>query len=145
MTRFLKREWDNTDVSPDALLRARNRAWQRLHGPPPAPLRGWTPLRVGSSAAAAAALVLLALMQWPSRDAVALPVSPMAELPLLSRGLPAPALVLPPPAPGDPAPIAPAPAIEVPERVVVQMRLPESGTRMIWIKTRNFDISGGLK
>lgn len=146
MNRFLKREWDTVRLPADALVRARNRAWQRLHGETAAPARRF-PLWWGA-AAAAALLVIVIVTTRPPFDPVRLPAGTIEALPVGDRQL---AITVPrvEPPPAQPAPrVAPLPAApvpDVPERIVVQMRLPESGTRMIWIKDSRFDISGGLQ
>ncbi|HSR69253.1 MAG TPA: hypothetical protein VLU25_15055 [Acidobacteriota bacterium] len=145
--RFLKKEWDDTQVPGQALSRARNRAWKRIQeGAQRSERRLWL---VGA-AAAAGGLCLIWLL-WPAAG------TPLPS-PLPAAQPPQPQIVLK-------QPLAPQPVVRdgrdvtggsqdwlasdagvappaLPERAGVSepeparkmiFRLPRSGVRLIWM------------
>ena len=42
-------------------------------------------------------------------------------------------------------PVVTSPDSSPPDRVIISFRLPETGVRMIWIKEKTFDVSGGTQ
>jgi hypothetical protein len=63
--------------------------------------------------------------------------------------VPAPAVETPQTSKSDPAKHASTiqtdAYVEEPERIVLNFRLPESGTRMIWIMDSSFNLNGGVE
>ncbi len=152
MNRFIKKQWDDTDLPNDVRLRAREKAWDRLQPR----RRFWAPALAGAAALAAIVAVFLLRTAAPPEvgenapeplplaervppEVSTLPPAGLAEtrseLPraasaTVARHRPAPAV-------GHPPADSDAPG-EQPRRLVLNFRLPESGVRMIWVQDSNF-------
>ncbi len=148
----LQEQWQQL-AAPTALLEeARNSTWRRLHGS-----RAW---KSAWLAAAAAILIGTALFIFRPQPTPLKEDAALTRLPLISRDQPAanwagePA-VLPSRGvdqPHRPAkqPIAPKPdPVTAPphrsagHQLVLNFDLPESGVRVVWIKTDDFDLKAG--
>lgn len=152
MNPFLKKEWEDTDIPEHVYVRARGRAWEELQRKP-ARLR----LRFAVAGGMAALLIFFLIPGSQVSDEavpeipVSAPLGPTASDPPRE----APAIQMEPEAFRPPQrverirPEAPplrdpqSPVNEnVPDRVVLNFQLPETGVRMIWIMERDFEIGG---
>ena len=159
MNRFLRNEWQQTEIPERAYLQARNRAWDRLRGGTPAarPALMW-------AASIACAVIAVTLFFWqreipriePSRGlphtedpklVQALQSKPVREIKsrqnvstpngnLAANQSPRKR------ASGKSAGTAKRTQTGAPEHVVLNFVLPESGVRMIWISDKNFKLDG---
>lgn len=159
MNRFLKKEWEDSEIPERAYREARNRAWSRLH-PAAKPARpGWM------WATAAVALVAgLSLFLLSERENSG--VAPKPDLVQRQEGAASPAMAVPAivshgqdvrataprPKPGPKRsigkslkPTLQAPPSEGPDRLVLNFVLPESGVRMIWILDKDFQLNGEIE
>ena len=160
MNRFLKKEWEDTEIPERAYLQARNRAWSRLHpvAKPAHPQWIW--------ATAAGALVAgLALFWFSGRENSSLAPNPaQVEATQQESAAPtkaAPAIVAdgrdvratvlrqksgPKRSIGKSRkPALQAVPAEDPDRLVLNFVLPESGVRMIWILDKDFQLNGEIE
>jgi len=146
----LKREWKETQIPEQVRLRARNMAWTRMQRKA-AGRRAW---RWVAAAATFAILIALARL-WNGREThiqqVSAPAAKSASQP--------PAAAAQVAIPGIKSMqtahlktlrrhVAPARASKShgePERIVLNLRLPESGARMIWIMDSRFHLDGGVE
>lgn len=153
MNRFLKKEWDDTEIAERTYLEARNRAWARLQksrGP-------WAVVRGPWAAVAAlllvAVLVILAIPKKEMSGVARQTITPIrsvataeATTDVLRKSARSKRKSAPrAPAGGQPVKASKQPADETPERIVMNFQLPETGVRMIWILDKNFDLNGGTE
>lgn len=157
MNRFLKKEWEDTEIPEEVYAGVRRRAWERLRQRQPQ--RTWTrPGIVALAAIAAMALLGVGLLWTPSTQAPAHTV------------VVAPPEVVPRPPANEVKEVAPArpvhravaqassrrplggsvaarrdAATKAPERIAMNFVLPETGVRMIWIMDEGFRLKGGLE
>jgi hypothetical protein len=154
----LKREWENPLIPEEVYRRARDVAWSRLQKPP-------LVRRPALWATAAIAMAVVTAIPWlfwrsgllvpeppikqvgksvPKRPTVQEPRGLRAAAETPARRVRSTTLVdstakSPAPAPQEPATTAMS---AVPDRLVLNFILPESGVRMIWILDKNFQLSG---
>jgi hypothetical protein len=161
MNRFLKKEWEDTEIPERAYLQARNRAWSRLTTPAKPAYPSWI-----WATAAVAVVAGLALFRFSGREnytGVAKPVfiqTTRQEGAVSSRkAIPAmgshprdtrAAVALKPraiskntPAKSRRQPVDNHQAD--PDRLVLDFVLPESGVRMIWILDKDFQLNGEIE
>lgn len=157
MNRFLKKEWEDTEIPEQVYAGVRRRAWEKLRQGEPQ--RAWT--RQGFVALAAiAAMALLGVgllwtlsTQAPAHVVVVLPPVVVSHRPANKIKEVAPARL------GRRA-VAQAssrrplggsvaarrdPATTAPQRIAMNFVLPETGVRMIWIMDEGFRLKGGLE
>ncbi|HSR50775.1 MAG TPA: hypothetical protein VLV83_08090 [Acidobacteriota bacterium] len=158
--RFLKKEWDDTEIPQESLLRARNRAWRRIQEGDEKPRRrilAW-PWLLPAGAATAALLAILLFWPWASQPQLQpLPLpqppatlvaekGPLASSPVVKEAAADPAWVEAITAPPNSARYAsdsPQPPAQLAQdaqgqdnlktKTKIIFRLPRSGVRMIWM------------
>lgn len=167
MNRFLKGELEHVKIPRSFRQQIRNAAWQKIRQSEIAKTKSrlsWLP--------ATAAGILLLLLAWstissdrPLKVDLAgqvTPLVPIEQRPIFQALLPVPALAesLPFQTGGTTAQKKPGavptaakaslsgaamPELTEFERITVELRLPETGARLIWIKDKNFDLEGEFK
>lgn len=157
MNRFLKKEWEDTEIPEEVYAGARRRAWEKLQQAEPQ--SAWTRQGIVALAAIAAmALLGVGLLWTPSAKAPAhtVVVAPRADVPH------PPAIEVKEVAPARPVRRAVAQAsrrrplggsvaarrdaaTKAPQRIAMTFVLPETGVRMIWIMDEGFRLKGGLE
>jgi hypothetical protein len=146
----LKREWEETQVTEEIKLRARNLAWAKIQRP--AGKRralGWA-----AATTMLVVAVVLALI-WSRREArmeqAAELVPPNVSHPALATNQIVNPLFetttspTPKPVKRRPVPARARGSVEEPERIILDFPLPESGARMIWIMDSRFHLDGGVE
>lgn len=146
MNRFLKKEWDDTEIPAWLRRQAREDAWNRLH---PARTRR-LPRFAWSTAGLAliAGLVFLILDRSPA-DLDPAETTPVATIRpetdavpnVIEEAKPIPEFAPEEIAAAEPAP-PPPPTSESPDRIVMNFVLPKTGVKMIWVMDRDFQIEG---
>lgn len=153
MNRFLKREWDNTEIPESLLLRVRDRAWNQAHSRPRTAGGPWI-----WAAAGAAVLVVIVFYQRPTMLTALEPSLPIAARSFKPLAPAEPEVAVSSAPRSTPRPVrsaavarirdqirkdAPAQVEQIlPEfqqtRLVSTFRLAGTGVRMIWVQDANF-------
>jgi hypothetical protein len=149
----LKQEWRETQIPEEACLRARNAAWAKIQRP-----KRVRPGLIWATAASVIIIVAAVLLVWSSRetriDRVSVPARPEVSAPTKTTSQAAEVRAEKPAAPQiEPVreqsaqirtsrprrhiqqPVSP---VSEPERIVLNLTLPETGAHMIWIMDSNF-------
>jgi hypothetical protein len=149
----LKQDWKETQIPDEVCLRARDAAWDKLRRPAHA-----GPSLIWATAASAIIIMAAVLLVWSSRetriDQVSVPARPEVSAPTKTTIQAAEDRAEKPAAPKiEPVrkqsaqvrtsrpprhiqqPVSPA---SEPERIVLNLTLPETGAHMIWIMDSNF-------
>jgi hypothetical protein len=144
----LKREWKRTQIPEEVRLRARNMAWTKLQQPK-------SGRQVWQWAAAATAVVTMLILIWSWRgqeariEQVSAPAKSEVPSPAVAVNQTTGPIVETKPAPESKSvkkrvrPLRASAPTEEPERVVLNLTLPESGAHMIWIMDSRFHLDGG--
>lgn len=161
MNRFLKKEWQDTEIPEQIYTQARNRAWTAIQAEPGRP---WVRHRVKIAYGLAATLALILLVcvsiskrqiQHPDHQAAETSAvrSQPGRAPLQASATPGAAVggrIKSAPRAVHLAKIhshryADSHKTDGPDRIVLNFALPESGVRMIWILDKNFHLDGGTE
>jgi hypothetical protein len=149
----LKKDWQETQIPEEVCLRARNAAWAKIQRPAPVRSR-----LIWATAASALLVATAAVWIWSVRgsrlDRVSAPARPEVSAPAKATTQIAEVREENPEAPqmermhersvqtgtsrSGRHIKRPAAPVSEPERVVLNMTLPETGARMIWIMDSNF-------
>lgn len=157
MNRFLKNEWAKTEIPEEAYLQARNRAWARLQTRRPAV----RPRVLWAAAVSLLAVTAILLLRPPKPAQIEInarirqPEQPKAgsQVPAVTRNqfpsqqpaedhhrITSPRASLRSQSSNRSAPKTAVSG--VPDRVVLNFVLPETGVQMIWISDKNFRLDG---